>query len=82
MANRPVTIDVDAIVASRFPEKKFPSWVLGLVKRFIHQDFLKTDLDEIRNGCFGGEDFAVVGNLPYYITSPFNTLLNSFSSSP
>ena len=54
MANRPVTIDVDAIVASRFPEKKFPSWVLGLVKGFIHQDFL--------NGYFSqgkiGTDFA------------------------
>ncbi|MBQ4288744.1 MAG: ribosomal RNA small subunit methyltransferase A [Clostridia bacterium] len=35
----------------------------------IHQDFLKTDLDEIRQSHFDGEDFAVVGNLPYYITS-------------
>ena len=54
MANRPVTIDVDAIVASRFPGKKFPSWVLGIIKRLIHQDFL--------NGYFSqgkvGTDFA------------------------
>ena len=54
MANRPVIIDVDAIVADRFPNKKFPKWVLGIIKRFIHQDFL--------NGYFSqgkvGTDFA------------------------
>ena len=35
----------------------------------IWQDFLKADLQQIAQEHFGGEPFAVVGNLPYYITS-------------
>ena len=35
----------------------------------LWQDFLKADLQEIAREHFGGEPFAVVGNLPYYITS-------------
>ena len=52
--NRPVTIDVDAVVADRFPDKKIPKWILSLIKKFIHQDYL--------NGYFFqgkvGTDFA------------------------
>lgn len=35
----------------------------------LWQDFLKTDLLQIGREQFGGEPFAVAGNLPYYITS-------------
>lgn len=35
----------------------------------IHGDILKTDLNETAEKFFGGEDFIVVGNLPYYITA-------------
>ena len=35
----------------------------------LWQDFLKADLQEIAREHFSGEPFAVVGNLPYYITS-------------
>ena len=35
----------------------------------LWQDFLKADLQQIAQEHFGGEPFAVVGNLPYYITS-------------
>ena len=35
----------------------------------INRDILKTDLNEIGNQYFNGEPFAVVGNLPYYITA-------------
>ncbi len=35
----------------------------------LWQDFLKADLQEIAWEHFGSEPFAVVGNLPYYITS-------------
>lgn len=35
----------------------------------LWQDFLKADLQGIAREHFGGEPFAVVGNLPYYITS-------------
>lgn len=52
--NRAVMLDVDAVLADRFPGKKFPRWVPGLVKRFIHQDWM--------NGYFSegkvGTDFA------------------------
>lgn len=37
--------------------------------RVLWQDFLKADLQQIAQEHFGGETFAVVGNLPYYITS-------------
>jgi len=35
----------------------------------LWQDFLKADLQEIAREHFGSEPFAMVGNLPYYITS-------------
>lgn len=36
----------------------------------INADILKTDLVEIQERYFGGEPFAFVSNLPYYITTP------------
>ena len=36
----------------------------------INADILKTDLVEIQEKYFGGEPFAFVSNLPYYITTP------------
>lgn len=36
----------------------------------IHADILKTDLKEVQERYFGGEEFAFVSNLPYYITTP------------
>lgn len=35
----------------------------------VHADFLKVDLAELAQRCFGGQPYSVVGNLPYYITS-------------
>lgn len=35
----------------------------------LHEDFLKADLNEIREKYFDGNHFSVIGNLPYYITS-------------
>ena len=36
----------------------------------INADILKTDLEKIAKEKFDGEDFKVVSNLPYYITTP------------
>nr|WP_072536389.1 16S rRNA (adenine(1518)-N(6)/adenine(1519)-N(6))-dimethyltransferase RsmA [Anaerococcus mediterraneensis] len=36
----------------------------------IHADILKTDLKEVQEKYFGGEEFVFVSNLPYYITTP------------
>lgn len=38
--------------------------------KLIMCDVLKADLEKIQNEEFGGEEFAVVANLPYYITTP------------
>ncbi|MGO3018200.1 MAG: 16S rRNA (adenine(1518)-N(6)/adenine(1519)-N(6))-dimethyltransferase RsmA [Anaerococcus sp.] len=38
--------------------------------KVIQGDILKVDLEEILEEEFGGEDFKVVSNLPYYITTP------------
>lgn len=34
------TIDIEKIVAAKFPGKKIPKWFISWVKRLIHQDFL------------------------------------------
>ncbi|MBO7365976.1 MAG: 1-acyl-sn-glycerol-3-phosphate acyltransferase [Bacteroidales bacterium] len=52
--NRPVTIDVDAIAASKFPGKKIPGWILSLVKKIVHQDFLNVYFSQGKIGV----DFA------------------------
>lgn len=33
-------IDMEKVLADKFPNKKFPKWLIGWIKRFIHQDFL------------------------------------------
>ncbi len=33
-------IDLDKVVATKFPGKKIPKWLINWLKRFIHQDFL------------------------------------------
>lgn len=33
-------IDLDKIVAAKFPGKKIPKWFINWLKRFIHQDYL------------------------------------------
>jgi len=33
-------IDLDKVVAAKFPGKKIPKWFINWMKRFIHQDFL------------------------------------------
>lgn len=38
--------------------------------KIIHQDVLKCDFNQLVEEEFGGEDFKVVSNLPYYITTP------------
>lgn len=38
--------------------------------RIIHGDILKIDLERLVDEEFGGMDFKVVANLPYYITTP------------
>ncbi|MDY2919271.1 MAG: 16S rRNA (adenine(1518)-N(6)/adenine(1519)-N(6))-dimethyltransferase RsmA [Anaerococcus sp.] len=38
--------------------------------KIIHQDVLKCDFNQIVEEEFAGEDFKLVSNLPYYITTP------------
>ena len=38
--------------------------------KVIHEDILKLDLEKLVAEEFNGEDFKVVSNLPYYITTP------------
>lgn len=38
--------------------------------KLIHGDILKTDISVLVHEEFGGQDFSVVANLPYYITTP------------
>lgn len=33
-------IDLDKIVAAKFPGKKIPKWFINWIKRFVHQDFM------------------------------------------
>lgn len=43
--------------------------------KVINQDILKTDLKKLVEEEFNGENFKVVSNLPYYITTPIIELL-------
>lgn len=36
----------------------------------INKDILKVDINQIKEEYFGGNEFKVVANLPYYITTP------------
>lgn len=48
-----------AEVSARFPHH-----------RFLWQDILTCDYENLSKTCFAGRPFTVVGNLPYYITAP------------
>ena len=37
-------VDLDAIVAAKFPGKKLPGWLMRFFKRFIHQDWMNSFL--------------------------------------
>ena len=64
-AKRIVAVDIDAgmvrVLTDTFADT-------GNVT-IIHKDILKTDINEIKEKYFDGEDFHACGNLPYYITA-------------
>lgn len=41
----------------------------------VREDILRADIGALARECFGGEDFLVVSNLPYSITTPILTRL-------
>ncbi|MBQ9832440.1 MAG: ribosomal RNA small subunit methyltransferase A [Clostridia bacterium] len=63
---RELVLRAKAVTAVEIDAKmvKVLSDIEGL--NLIHQDFLKTDVSEV----FGGENFIVAANLPYYVTTP------------
>ncbi len=60
-AGRVIAIEVDRMLAARLRERHAGDPRLDVVER----DVLETNL-----GVLAGEDFALVGNVPYYITTP------------
>ncbi len=40
----PMQLDLDSVVAAKFPDKKIPRWIMSWLKRFIHQDFINAYL--------------------------------------
>jgi 16S rRNA (adenine1518-N6/adenine1519-N6)-dimethyltransferase len=58
-----IVVDIDGRVIARLQDA-YPS---GEVEA-RHEDFLKTDLDEIARQC--NQPIRIVGNIPYNITSP------------
>ncbi len=60
-----IAIEFDADLAAKLP-KSFPGKNLTV----IHGDILKVDFAEILRDAGYAGNFAVAGNIPYYITSP------------
>jgi 16S rRNA (adenine1518-N6/adenine1519-N6)-dimethyltransferase len=60
-AGRVIAIEVDRMLAARLRERYAGDPRLDVVER----DVLETNL-----GVLAGDDFALVGNVPYYITTP------------
>ena len=60
-ANRSVLIDLDKVIESKFGPNKLPKFVVGWLKKFIHQDYLN---EYLRRGDVG-IDFAR-GALAYF----------------
>jgi 16S rRNA (adenine1518-N6/adenine1519-N6)-dimethyltransferase len=60
-AGRVIAIEIDRMLAARLRERHAGDPRLDVVER----DVLETNL-----GVLAGEDFALVGNVPYYITTP------------
>lgn len=69
-AHRLVAVELDRALAARLREE-FPS------VEVVEADVLTVDLSALRTG---GEKLRVVGNLPYYITSPILTHLFAHSA--
>lgn len=65
-ANKVVAIEIDRSLLPIIEEnmEEFENFKL------IHEDILKADLEKIVSEEFNGEEFSVVSNLPYYITTP------------
>ena len=66
-----LAVEYDEKLATNLP-KSFP----GKNLEVIHQDFLQFDLEQIK------EPYVVVGNIPYYITSPIIQKLISAENQP
>ena len=65
--NKVIAVEYDQRLAENLP-KSFP----GKNLKVVNQDFLKYDLEQIK------EPYVVAGNIPYYITSPIiNKLLET-----
>ena len=60
-ARRVIAIEIDRMLAARLRERYAENSRLDVIER----DVLETNL-----GVLAGEDFALVGNVPYYITTP------------
>ncbi|WP_311516159.1 16S rRNA (adenine(1518)-N(6)/adenine(1519)-N(6))-dimethyltransferase RsmA [uncultured Anaerococcus sp.] len=65
-AKKVVAIEIDSSLLPIIEEnmEEFENFKL------IHEDILKADLEKIVSEEFNGEEFSVVSNLPYYITTP------------
>lgn len=65
-AKKVVAIEIDSSLLPIIEEnmEEFENFKL------IHEDILKADLEKIVAEEFNGEEFSVVSNLPYYITTP------------
>lgn len=60
-AGRVIAVEIDRMLAARLRERYAGESRLDIVER----DVLETNL-----GVLAGEEFALVGNVPYYITTP------------
>lgn len=67
-------LNAKKVVAVELDERLNPvlSQTLGHFDNFVlvNADILKADLDKLVSEQFGNEEFKVVANLPYYITTP------------
>lgn len=63
-AQRVVTVEIDRRLQPLLEQQ-----VAAENHRFLWQDILCCDYEELLNAHFGGAAFTVVGNLPYYITT-------------
>ncbi len=52
-----LAIDLDKIIATKFPGKKIPKWFVSWLKRFIHQDFI----NEYLTRGYEGVEFCTKG---------------------
>jgi len=62
-ASRAAAVELDAALCSHLRARFACAWTL------FHADFLRCDLQAVHESL-GGGPFCVLGNLPYYITTP------------